>query len=265
MLKACLYFNWFFYGLLSILICKNSFSKNSKINWAIEAIILMLLSFINLLLFDKCMEIDWNFLFIVPVFAVTEVLYLISFFRCIFTRKEKHALTTLPAVVLAVVPAMLFIGSYTYEMIKLNTCDYLVKYNYQSGMVISEDTFFAVKQQKAAKVTLVNNLFNRKSIKEYTGIATNIQCSIDFSDKDDMKIIMYDDRSRAYEPVFRELGTEIFKANPNENRIEIHYIPEKKDAIVRFFNAGDYLYHETERVCELKTHGDLDEIIVYKQ
>lgn len=264
MLKAVFYFNVLFFGLTSIFLCKYSFSKNAKFNWAMEAVALLVLSLLNLILIGKCVDIGWNFLLIDCVFLVTEILYIISFIKFLLSKKVKSETPALPAVIaLIAVPVVLFVASYTYELFRLNTCDYLVKYNYQNGIIISNDTYFAVSEHKPAKVSLINNLFNRKSTSEYTGIATYIQCNIYFSDNGEMELRTYNDRSKVYESIFEALGSAIISENPETEYIEIKHIPEENDAIVRFRNSGDYLYHDNERIGKFNAKGDLDEVIVY--
>lgn len=265
MLKFALYFNMIFYGLVSIILCKFSFSKNNKVNWAIEAGVLLILALINVSLVEKCIEIGWNYLLIVvPIFAVTEVIFIITIVKNLLARKSKYESPTLPiAIAIIAVPVALFVITYSYELFRLNTCDYLLHFNYQNGIVISEDTYIAVTKHKPAKVTLENNLFNRKSTNAYRGIATNIHCNIYFNDKNEKDIRMYDDQSRKYEAVFDELGTAIYNENPNVEYIEIDYIPEENDAIVRIINTGDFIYHDNKRVAKLVSEGSLSEITVY--
>ena len=60
-----------------------------------------------------------------------------------------------------------------------------------------------------------------------------------------------------------ELGTAIYNENPNVDYIEIDYIPEENDAIVRIINTGDFIYHDNKRVAKLVSVGSLSEITVY--
>ena len=145
---------------------------------------------------------------------------------------------------------MLHMSYYQYFR-KLISCEFAVIYTAY------------VSEHKPAKVSLINNLFNRKSTSEYTGIATYIQCNIYFSDNGEMELRTYNDRSKVYESIFEALGSAIISENPETEYIEIKYIPEENDAIVRFRNSGDYLYHDNERTGKFNAKGDLDEVIVY--
>ena len=49
-----------------------------------------------------------------------------------------------------------------YELVMINKCDYLLKYNYQNGWVQSDDTYVAIVHNKPVSITLQKNLFNRE-------------------------------------------------------------------------------------------------------
>ena len=49
-----------------------------------------------------------------------------------------------------------------YELYVINNCNYLLKYNYQNGIIQSDDTYIAIINNKPVTITLQKNLFNRK-------------------------------------------------------------------------------------------------------
>lgn len=49
-----------------------------------------------------------------------------------------------------------------YELYVINNCNYLLKYNYQTGIIQSDDTYIAIINNKPVTITLQKNLFNRK-------------------------------------------------------------------------------------------------------
>lgn len=50
-----------------------------------------------------------------------------------------------------------------YELYVINNCNYLLKYNYQTGIIQSDDTLYiAIINNKPVTITLQKNLFNRK-------------------------------------------------------------------------------------------------------
>lgn len=262
MLKIALYFNIGFYGLISVLLCISSFSKNDMTDWAVIAGVLLVLAVINLSLVGKCIDFGWDFIFIIPIFIATEVLYIITIIRCNLAGELKSDSPQLIIVlVMILVPALLFAVTYAHDVYRLNSCDYLLQFHYHSGIVISEETFLAVTNHKPAKVTLINNPFKRETKKKYQDTLL-IQCSIDFSNKDEKKIKLYTDELGEYEAVFNEIGNAIIEENPKITYVEIKYIPEENDAIVLIKDFGNYLYHDNKRVGKIKAVGSLEKITV---
>lgn len=263
MLKVALCLNVVILCLLALILCINSFRKKSRINWLKVVALHMLIAFVNLILIDNCLDLGWNLLFVYFFFFVTEILFVITIIKCLISRKNKTEKPSIHIVIqIIAVPTLLFLITYSYELYKVNTCDYLIQYNYQNGIVISDDTYFAVTNHKPAKVTLINNLFDRKITHEYSGISTNIYCSIRFDENGEQTLNIYGELSKSYESLFKELGTKIYSENSDIDYIEIHYIPEANDAIVRT-SSNDYIYHANEKTAEFSGFGILENITVY--
>lgn len=263
MLKVVIYLNAILYCLVAGFLCINSFMRNSKVNWTVVAGVLLVMAYVHLRLIEECMDIGWSYLIMLPIFCVTEVLLIITIIRCLLsisTKTEGPSIRIALSIIL--IPVMLFVVSYSYELYRLNTCDYLVHFNYQNGIVISEDAYYAVTNHKPAKVTLENNLFNRKSKCEYKGVTTDIVGSIRFNKNGERKLDIFHEQGREYEQVFDKLGAVIYEANPNIDYIEIQYIPEANDAIVRM-EAARYIFHDYKIAAKIKDPGSIRSIIVY--
>ena len=76
-----------------------------------------------------------------------------------------------------IIPVIVFIIPYVYELYVINNCNYLLKYNYQNGIIQSDDTYIAIINNKPVTITLQKNLFNRKGfsnvyIWEYAALVT---------------------------------------------------------------------------------------------
>lgn len=65
-------------------------------------------------------------------------------------------------IILSIIPVIVFIIPYVYELYVINNCNYLLKYNYQTGIIQSDDTYIAIINNKLVTITLQKNLFNRK-------------------------------------------------------------------------------------------------------
>jgi len=263
MLKGALCINIGIFGLLSLLLCINSFSKKSIINWISVAVVLLVLTFINLILASNCVDLDWGLLLAYLCFIITEILLIITIIKCFISRKNRNeSPSIIAAVAMIAVPVALFAITYSYELYRINACDYLVQYNYQNGIVESKDTFLAIKNHKPAKVTLIKNLFNRKITKEYKGIATDLFCSIDFDDNGNRKLNIYNDYSKEYEAVFDKIGEAVYADIPGISYIEIHYVAEENDAHVRTMGS-EYIYHDYEKTAQYDALGNIMQITVY--
>lgn len=263
MLKGALCLNVGIFCLAGFFLCISSFSKGSHTNWSGLAALLLVLTFVNLIIIERSVDLDWGLLLVYLIFAVTEVLFIITIIKCNISKVWKTGTPLRNAsIAMIVIPILLFVITYSYELFRLNTCDYLIHYNYQNGIATSEDTYLAVTGHKPAKVTLVNNPFERDIRRKYTGIANNIFCSIIFGENGERELNLYDEGSKEYESVFDKLGAEIYNEDPSIDRIEIHYIPEENDAIVRVA-ADKYIYHDNKKTSKLNAVGSIRKIIVY--
>lgn len=139
-----------------------------------------------------------------------------------------------------------------------------MKYNYQDGIVQSDDTYIAIINNKPVSITLQKNLFNRKGLStnelNYNIIYTNnIEISTENSkfekiiiENEDIKKIALDAKERC----------------PSAKGADIDYFSEGKYAIIALTSErtllGEYFYYNNTYIKNINTHGSLDSITYYK-
>ena len=262
MLRMVLYINAFLYTVLSIVMFANSVSKK-RINWISASIVLILLAIVNVALLLKCVETGWSMIFVMPAVLVTVILSVISLIRCIVAGKMNlERPSTVVCGIIAAVPVLLFVFAYSYEMYRINTCDFIVKYNYQNGIVQSDNTYLAIKNHKPAKVTLISNLFRRESSKKYLSHSDRISCAVKYRENGEISFDYMNDNSKQYETIFEKLEASVRMEYGASDSVWLIYLPQTEDAIVRVA-GGEYLYYNNQIMSKLDAIGNIDEIVCY--
>ena len=106
-------------------------------------------------------------IFLFPISIISFIIHIVSI--CCINRKIKKSnntdyniLSIKKYIILSIIPVIVFIIPYVYELYVINNCNYLLKYNYQNGIIQSDDTYIAIINNKPVTITLQKNLFNRK-------------------------------------------------------------------------------------------------------
>ena len=273
MLKEIIYFNVGLLFIMSIYFIIDSNKNNNKLrnlkNIIIVYIIYNILS-MYICYSSEIVEIDWDIFYIIPVSILSLVLYIIGICRTnklLKTQKKVKNNKSIKYIVIMVVPALLFIFSYLFELYIINKCDYLLKYNYQNGIVISEDTYIAIINGKTTSVTLQKNIFDRKGVPtsalKYDITYTN---GIEISTRDSKynKIIIENQD-------IEKIAKDAKERCPSAKGAFIDYFPEEKYAIILLMSeetsgtqSGEYLYHNGKYVESIRTGGSLEEAIYYR-
>ena len=174
MLKSAIYCNVFILLIMAIFFMIRIFKKNSDLK-KIRKLIMIYIIF-NFISFYLCIseiiDTGWDFIFLIPISIISFIMYIINI-SCINRKIKKlnntnyNNLSIKKYIILSIIPVVVFIIPYMYELYVINNCNYLLKYNYQNGFIQSDDTYIAIINNKPVTITLQTNLFNRK------GISTN--------------------------------------------------------------------------------------------
>ena len=139
-------------------------------------IVTTVLSFVKMIKVDRCKKSIFAF-FAIPVLAagllivvpfgfnhlaVAVLVIVAEILLCKVIKKseEKDKL----AVLKFVAPILIFVIPFSYELYVLNNCEYVIRYNYQSGWIQSDDYFVAVTNNKPVEVTLQKIPFEREFV-----------------------------------------------------------------------------------------------------
>lgn len=274
MLKNAMYCNVFILLIMSILFMVGVFKKNSDLKKIRKLIILYIIfNFISLYLCNsELVDVGWDFLFLLPIFVISFIIHIVSI--CCINKKIKKSnnsdynnLNVKIYVILSIIPVVVFMIPYIYELYVINNCTYLLKYNYQTGIIQSDDTYIAVINNKPVTVTLQKNLFNRK------GVSSN-RISYDIIYNDDIEISTRDSK---YNKIIienddiKEIALSAKERCPSARGADIDYFPEGNFAIIVLMSEetqglqlGEYFYYDNTYIENINTHGSLKSVTYYK-
>lgn len=143
-------------------------------------IVTTVLSFVKMIKAGRCKKAIFAFfatpllaaglLIVVPFgfnhLAVAVLVIVAEILLCKVIKKseEKDKLAVLKFVAPILAPILIFVIPFSYELYVLNNCDYVIRYNYQSGWIQSDDYFVAVTNNKPVEVTLQKIPFEREFV-----------------------------------------------------------------------------------------------------
>jgi hypothetical protein len=76
---------------------------------------------------------------------------------------EEYGFSKIVVGMLVAIPLLVLLVPFAYETYLLNKCSYLLTYNYQNGIIQSDDTYIAIVDGKPVTVTLQKNILGRQS------------------------------------------------------------------------------------------------------
>ena len=274
MLKSAIYCNVFILLIMSIFFLTRIFMKNSDLKKLRKLIIIYII--FNFISFYLCgseiVDIGWNFIFLFPISIISLIIHIVSI--CCINRKIKKSnntdyniLSIKKYIILSIIPVIVFIIPYVYELYVINNCNYLLKYNYQNGIIQSDDTYIAIINNKPVTITLQKNLFNRKGFSakklNYNIIYTN---GVEISTRDSSynKIIVENED-------IKKIALDAKERCPSAIGAFIDYFSEGNYAIIVLMleetygsQLGEYFYYDNTYIQSINTHGSLESIIYYK-
>ena len=274
MLKSSIYCNVFILLIMSIFFMTKIFKKNSDLNNIRKLIIVYIIfNFISFYLCNsEIVDTGWDLIFLLPISIISFVIHIVSI--CCINKKIKkldntdcNSFSIKKYIIISIIPVIVFIIPYIYELYVINNCNYLLKYNYQNGIIQSDDTYIAIINNKPVSITLQKNLFNRKGLStnelNYNIIYTN---GIEISTRDSKynKIIIENED-------IKKIALDAKERCPSARGAYIDYFSEGKIAIIVLMSEethgtqlGEYFYYDNTYIKSINTHGSLKSITYYK-
>lgn len=274
MLKSAIYCNVFILLIMSIFFMTKIFKKNSDLkNISKLIIIYIIFNFISFYLCNsEIVDTGWDLIFLLPISIISFVIHIVSI--CCINKKIKkldntdcNSFSIKKYIIISIIPVIVFIIPYIYELYVINNCNYLLKYNYQNGIIQSDDTYIAIINNKPVSITLQKNIFNRKGLStnelNYNIIYTN---GIEISTRDSKydKIIIENED-------IKKIALDAKERCPSARGAYIDYFSEEKIAIIVLMSEethgtqlGEYFYYDNTYIKSINTHGSLESITYYK-
>lgn len=274
MLKSSIYCNVFILLIMSIFFMTKIFKKNSDLKNIRKLIIIYIIfNFISFYLCNsEIVDTGWDLIFLLPISIISFVIHIVSI--CCINKKIKkldntdcNSFSIKKYIIISIIPVIVFIIPYIYELYVINNCNYLLKYNYQNGIIQSDDTYIAIINNKPVSITLQKNLFNRKGLStnelNYNIIYTN---GIEISTRDSKynKIIIENED-------IKKIALDAKERCPSARGAYIDYFSEGKIAIIVLMSEethgtqlGEYFYYDNTYIKSINTHGSLESITYYK-
>lgn len=271
MLKSAIYSNVFLLLIIAVVFVIKIFkSRINEKKLKLIVIICMLVNFINLYMM-KFISSGLDGIVLGPISLITFIIDIISF--CHLRKKTKNVadnysknLSIKKYIILCIIPIIIILIPFGYELYIINNCNYLLHYNYQEGFIRSDDTYIAIINNKPVKIALQENLFNRNGI-----IINEINYEVIFSDN-----IKITTRDSNYNKIIvenadiKKIALDAKRRCPLAKGADIVYLPGDKYAIIKLTDEEthgtileEYFYYKGSYIKKLHTYGNLESIVYY--
>ncbi len=266
MLRKIIYFNIIYLLIISIyLLVVSKNKKNIKKRKEVLIVFIIYNIFSIIICNSEIVELDWMVFLTNTISIISLIINIIALYitnKIIDNQKTVKKRKSLLFLILEIIPIILFVFSYSYELYIINNCDYLLKYNYQSGMISSEDIYIAVIKNKPVTVTLEKNIFDRKGkeskVERYEVIYND---EVEISTKD----------SNSDNKIIKNIALDSKKKCKDAKSAIISFLPEGEYAIVELLSdegsgtlLGEYFYQNGKYVKSIMINGDLESVIYYE-
>lgn len=265
MLRSVIYFNILYLLVLSIYLLIES-KKNKKRIKEVLIVFVIYNIFSIILCNSEIVELNWNTFLIIPVSILSLILNVISI-KVIKKQKTEKNNRSLLYLFITIIPAILFVFAYSFELYVVNKCDYILKYNYQNGIIISEDTYIAIINNKPLSVTLQKNIFDRNGkqyeVEEYKAIY-NDEVEISIINSNYKEEIVDNRKIKEVALAAKEKNKDaksafIYSLSGGEYTI-IDLLSEKGSGTI----LGEYFYYNGKYIKSIETKGNLESVIYYE-
>lgn len=201
----------FIYVMSIVLLVSSIKTKNKKVckNNLITSIIFIIYFYLSLFVVPGYFEFDlgWEVLFYLFIAGIDTIILMTGIIINIVKIKRKEGeekdnrFSKIYGIILVSIPLVMVIASYIYEINVLRKSDLVLTFNYQNGIVISEDTRVAISKDFCKKISISEKFKNKK--------ANNLEYyTYDIEENENGELIItseYDD------PMLMEINTEIVK------------------------------------------------------
>ena len=280
MLKGAIYLNVFLFFIISMYFLFESNKENKKLinlNILIRVYIIYILISMCICYFSEIVEIDWDIIYIIPISFISMIICFIGVSRTnklIKNTKQNDYNRSIKYTILMIIPLLLFVSSYLFELYVINKCDYILKYNYQNGFVTSDDTYIAILNNKPVTVTLQKNIFNRKEITYRHSDSEDVFEEYEIIYKDPIEISKRD--SNYDKVIIKNEKIEKIAQNAKERTKDakgasVLYLPKGEYAIIELTSEdtygsvlGEYFYSNGEYIKDIITHGSLKSVTYFE-
>ncbi len=265
MLKICLYINFLILFVLSIWTFVRSVSKDNTKKTA-SAVLLILLTFFNLVAVGTCLDTGYELLLFYLVVLITIAVNIFSIIISVVKRKIKTQEPTVRSILaLLVAPILMFVVPLCIELVLLYGSSFVLKFNYQNGIVESTDTYYAIVNGRSHKLSLGGDIVNKRG-----GVRYKFDKIYYYETKenDDGELVLqcvYG--GEEYLDAADEIYQVAVKDHKGTSEAMMKYVPDVNISIIEMMHAdGNYLVHlyeGTTKLGDLDTYGSLKEVIVY--
>lgn len=252
----------FVYFILSL---SKSFNKKSNV-LAVAFIVLDVIIYI--LFTGDFIDIGWGLLFTNGVALLAAVLLVISLIITNHTTKENGFSKILVGMLIAI-PLLVLLVPFGYETYLLNKCSYLLTYNYQNGIIQSDDTYIAIVDGKPVTVSLQKNILGRQSTAFPSNYSGYVYCIIVF-ERENVTFDRPEETPQDADRILAVAGDAKIRQSAALSAI-VNYFPEGNYTIITLCDQKDggavlaeYFYSGSEFIAEVSTKGNLSSVAYYE-
>lgn len=168
------------------------------------------------------------------------------------------------------IPLVVLLVPFGYETYLLNKCSYLLTYNYQNGIVQSDDTYIAIFDGKPVAVSLQKNILDRQRTDFASDYSGYVHCDVVFENEhissgypeevpqDADKILAVARDAKIRQRAARSAIVDYF---PEGNYTIIILCDQEDGGAV----LAEYFYSGSEFVAEVSTEGNLSSVAYYDE
>lgn len=271
MFRLAIYCNSTLFLLMSIYFFGKTFYDKSDLNKLKRIVIIYFI--LNIINGCASEMTDMGFgIFVLIIFAtISSVMYIVSLCCVRWRNKRRSNIDYIPmsnkkTILILIIPLIILAVPFLCEVYILNNCEYIIKYNYQSGFN-SKDTYVAIINNNTVTVTLQANVLDRKGIlvdELYYEISYSDGVEVSKRDSENNKII--DDNES-----IKKIALDAIKRCPSAKGAGLDYFSEGQYAIIVLTEkethgkvVGEFFYHNNKYVKGINVYGDIEEIIYYK-
>jgi len=181
---------------------------------------------------------------------------------------KKNGFSKIVVGMLIAIPLLVLLVPFGYETYLLNECSYLLTYNYQNGIIQSDDTYIAIVDGKPVTVTLQKNILGRQSTAFTSNFRGGVHCNIVF-ERENITFEYPEEAPQDADKILAVARAAKIRQSAALSAF-VDYFPEGNYTIITLCdreNGGtvlaEYFYSGSELVAEVFTEGGLSSVAYY--